>query len=225
MPMMSPRRSRGKDLVDTRWWTSARAVTVTSLAVTSLAVTALATPAQAHTDLIATTPEAGSRVSTPPASVRLTFTEEISVSLGAVSLEIDGASEGRLRISAGREAGEVVAAVPDSVLASSPAGAAWVVNYRVTSSDGHPIAGSLQFEVVDEAPRAIAAPDAGPAPTPDPGPSDTVDDEEDPSSATTPVEPVTTSTAAVPTWIVPAGVLAFLALLVVVALRRLGRSE
>ncbi|MAS53397.1 MAG: hypothetical protein CMJ44_02000 [Pimelobacter sp.] len=187
-------------------------------------VMALAAPAQAHTDLIATVPEAGSRVEAPPVEVRLTFTEEISTRLSAVSLAIDGRSKGRLALSVGREGGEVVAAVPESVLTPSAASEQWVVNYRVTSSDGHPIAGSTQFEVAGGVP----------APTTPPAPAEGSPSEPSNTRPSAPVDAVPESTQEEPatlssdggsTWFVPAGVFLLLGLLVIVGLRRLGRSE
>lgn len=118
-------------------------------------------PATAHTDLEASTPSAGAHLASAPREVTLTFNEEVDSALSAVSLQV---SEGRatpLRVSAGPDRNTIVATV-DTEAASAPGATRWLVRYRVTSDDGHPIAGELTFDV--RKPPAPAPAGAGPTP-------------------------------------------------------------
>lgn len=211
MTMVARNRRRLRPIAAASWCASLIVV----------AVVALVSPAQAHTDLVATSPEAASRVATPPSEVRLTFTEEIRSGLGAVSLVIDGSGAERLRLSTGREAGEVVAEVPASVRASSAPDARWVVNYRVTASDSHPIAGSVEFEVAGAAPSDTASPASRGA---DPG-AEAQSAAEQSLQDVPEQSPNSTEDGGVPTWLVPLSVVLLLGVLVVAALRSLGRAE
>jgi copper resistance protein C len=199
-------------------------------------VVALASPAQAHTDLISSVPAAGGRVATPPTEVTLTFTEEISPGLSAVSVVVDGTGDARLQLSTGPSTGDVVATVPESVRTSSPPDARWVINYRVTASDGHPIAGSLEFEVAAPAPQPAPAPTTRSAPQDPTGSAPATSSDEEASSDDNRTsseqrsqsgQEVSADAAGdgVPSWLVPAGVLLLLGVLVLTAMRSLGRDE
>lgn len=97
-------------------------------------------PAFAHAVLVEAAPEDGQRLSAAPAEVRLTFNEPIS----PVSVRVLDA------------AGTVVAG-PDGMVAAGaelhlplPAGlpqGRYLVSYRITSIDAHPVAGSIAFGV------------------------------------------------------------------------------
>ena len=95
--------------------------------------------ASAHATLISVQPRDGSVVETLPKRVELRFSE--SVMAGAVTL-ID--PSGKLRDDAAVEAADDLIAV--TVPANLPRGTS-IVNYRVTSQDGHPVAGSVAFSV------------------------------------------------------------------------------
>ena len=107
--------------------------------------------ASAHAVLVGSLPGDGSRLDRPPTEVSLRFNEPIA----PVSLRVIGA------------AGEAVATGPATAATDGtlrltlppdlPAGR-YVVSYRVTSADGHPVAGSLTFAVGADPPPAAAAP-------------------------------------------------------------------
>jgi copper transport protein len=122
------------------------ALTVT-LAVTGVAalagVTLLpASPASAHATLQGTVPAADQLVDAPPPAVELTFDEPVEALAGAV--EVYGPEGGRV------DTGEVEAASGGAVvrapLEQGPEGT-YTVAWRVTSEDGHTLAGSFVFHV------------------------------------------------------------------------------
>jgi copper transport protein len=100
-----------------------------------------ASPAAAHADLRNITPANGAQLDTPPTAVQLLFTESVNLVDGGIRL-VDG----------------VGATVPTSdptvdgktvnwpMPADLPKGA-YVVTWRVVSSDGHPISGASSFGV------------------------------------------------------------------------------
>lgn len=143
-----------------------------TLALAIVGVVASASSAQAHTDLLSSSPVAGSLNKAPPARVTLTFSEDIDLALSAVSLEVDGRSVGRLPVSRGSETGTVLAQVPSTELAA-PERSNWTVGYRVTSIDGHPIAGTVEFAVAAVVPTSSnrSPPPTTPVPAADPSPS------------------------------------------------------
>jgi hypothetical protein len=123
-----------------------------------------APPAAAHTDLEASTPSAGAHLVSAPQEVTLTFSEPVSSALSAISLQV---SEGRatpLKVTPGRGRDTIVAVV-DTEAAAAPGTTRWLVRYRVTSADGHPIVGQLTFDV-RKPPAPASSPDGvDPAPT------------------------------------------------------------
>lgn len=112
-------------------------------------------PASAHTALVESDPAAGATLSEAPATIDLTFTEQISPDLSAVTLRVDGAKAVTLELGSGARPEVVRASVPAGV-----AGESWTVAYRVVSGDGHPVTGELSF--------SVAAPDAAASSTPTP---------------------------------------------------------
>jgi methionine-rich copper-binding protein CopC len=135
------------------------------------AVLVLAAPGSAHDRLVATDPAAGSKVSSVPTAVSLTFNEPV---LGVGSrVEVIGPD------------GDVVAGRPkvvDTVVKvavrdAAPAGK-YTVKWRVTSADGHPISGTFTFRAAEPAGtppgtpspapggEAVATPSAAPATVP-----------------------------------------------------------
>jgi copper transport protein len=112
---------------------------------------ALATPAWAHAELVSSTPANGSRLEAPPRSVELTFTESVDLVDGGLRL-LDAAG--------------ATVATPEPVasgrtvtwpMPSTLGRGAYVVTWRVVSSDGHPVDGAFTFGV-GAAPAAL--PDA-----------------------------------------------------------------
>ena len=106
-------------------------------------VVAAATPASAHASLVSVDPADGARLDESPATVRLTFSERVSAGLGGVRvLGPDGAEvqEGAARTDGPEVSVDLRPDLPDGT---------YVVTYRVTSADGHPVRGGSVFGVGD----------------------------------------------------------------------------
>jgi copper transport protein len=113
-------------------------------------------PAAAHAELVATDPPSGGSVDDAPTAIVLRFSERVSASEDAVRLH--DASGARIPLGPTVSDGATVRAEPGEPLAES----AYVVTWRVTSEDGHPIAGSFVFAV-----GAASVSDVDPAVGPD----------------------------------------------------------
>lgn len=104
-----------------------------------LSVLCLATGASAHATLVSTDPGDGSILAVAPKSVQLRFNE--SVTPAAVRV-IDAAGKSRDDVTVRVAGDSIVITLPDNL----PRGTQ-VVSYRVTSEDGHPVAGSMVFSI------------------------------------------------------------------------------
>jgi len=105
--------------------------------------------AQAHARFLASEPANGSTLTTAPASVRLTFNEDVLA--GSAKLRLDGP--------AGAAAvGEVVVRTTTVAAALPPdlGSGTYTVTWRVTSADGHPISGAFRFTLT--LPAAASSP-------------------------------------------------------------------
>jgi copper transport protein len=120
-----------------------RAVAVGLLALAALC--AFATPAAAHAELETTDPANGARfpAGEPPASVRMTFSEDVELAndsvrlFGADAAPIEGVGDPQLA-----DGGlAITATLPDL------ADGAYIVSWRAVSEDAHPIDGSFSFTV------------------------------------------------------------------------------
>ncbi|HZB50798.1 MAG TPA: FixH family protein [Mycobacteriales bacterium] len=102
-----------------------------------------AAPALAHATLSSSDPADGSRLEAVPATVSVTFTEDITVGSGFLKV-VDGA---------GREVsiGGLTSAGPTVSIRLQPGlgDGSYIVSYRVVSADSHPIGGALSFVVGD----------------------------------------------------------------------------
>jgi copper transport protein len=111
------------------------------------ALLVFASPAAAHAELVSTTPATGTELPSgePPAAVTLEFTEGVQVPSDAVEvLDSDGATvEGVGAAEHGDTDATVVAALPELDDGT------YVVNWRVVSTDSHPIQGAFTFNVGD----------------------------------------------------------------------------
>jgi copper transport protein len=113
-----------------------------------LAVAGVAVPsgaASAHAELIESTPASGAHLLEPPGQITLRFSEPVEVLDDAIAMLDDGGN----RVELGApvvDGATVTAAVPDL------ADAAYVVDWQVVSSDGHPISGAFTFTVGDATP-------------------------------------------------------------------------
>ena len=108
-----------------------------------LAGVATAGPAAAHATLAASDPPEGARLESPPAEVRLEFTESVSLDAGyARVLAADGT---RVDTGSASVDGEVVT-IP---LRDDLPDGGHLVTYRVISADSHPVSGAYSFVVGD----------------------------------------------------------------------------
>ncbi|WP_407341686.1 copper resistance protein CopC [Pengzhenrongella phosphoraccumulans] len=139
------------------WAAVARLV---ALAFTALVVvSAVAAPASAHDVLEATDPADGSTVETAPAAVVLTFSQEV-VALGT-EVQVVGPAGQPMNDGPVAVLGTVVT---QNLAADRPAGA-YTVQWRATSSDGHPTTGGFTFTATAAVVPATAPPAVAPTPT------------------------------------------------------------
>jgi methionine-rich copper-binding protein CopC len=111
----------------------------------AFALALLATaPALAHSELSASVPADGSRLSAGPAEIVLRFNE--MVQLTALTLT-DGEGR-RLRLSLPRD---TTPRAMERIAAPPLAPGAWRLEWRAISADGHPVRGTVRFAV--EVPR------------------------------------------------------------------------
>lgn len=115
--------------------------------------------AAAHTQLIASDPQAGSGLAKGPGRVSATFNEDLQPAFAAMTVV---GPDGNLWQTGDPEVRGPVASVALRPL--GPAGR-YTVNYRVTSADGHVVSGSWSFTLTETAAASTAA-----APAPAPGP-------------------------------------------------------
>ncbi|WP_323960019.1 copper resistance protein CopC [Arthrobacter sp. JZ12] len=129
-----------------------------------------ASPASAHDELTSSNPEAGESLETVPEAIELTF-NNVPATIGSQVQILDESgedwAEGEVSIT------DTVASQP--IRAGAPAGT-YTVNWRVVSSDSHPIEGTFEFSasggsVASETPAASAG-TAGPIETADAEASD-----------------------------------------------------
>jgi copper resistance protein C len=119
-----------------------------------------AAPAFAHTRLESSDPADKSSVDTAPASVSLTFNEDISAEFATMSVVgPDGTNYATGQVSAA--GGQVSTAVSPL----GPAGA-YEIGYRVVSDDGHPVQGKVSFTLTTPGPGAATASPAAAAVAP-----------------------------------------------------------
>ena len=122
-----------------------RSAALTAVAFAVLAATAL--PAGAHASLVSVDPQPGGVYDDAPSAITLRFNEPVEISLGGVRV-FDGNGD---RVDAGApehpdgRGTEVQAALPDLENGT------YVVTWRVTSADAHPIEGAFTFQVGPEA--------------------------------------------------------------------------
>jgi copper transport protein len=128
-----------------------------ALAIVATVVAATALPAGAHASLLSVDPQPGGVYDDAPAAVTLRFTEPVETSLGGVRV-FDGAGnriDSGPPIHPGGRGSEVRSKLPDLDDGT------YVVTWRVTSADSHPVEGAFTFQVGAEAtaanPRGLAA--------------------------------------------------------------------
>jgi len=163
-------------MLSRRFATIVTLVIVAAFVVVSVAPAFAAAPAvlPLHAELVRTTPKDGSTVATAKA-VTLTFTEDVNPDF--VAVEVAGPTSDETDGDATTDGRTVT-----QPLTGDQAAGEHVVTYRVVSSDGHPVSGTVTFTTTG--PPASASPSASAAVTPTP--------------ATTPTPPPTASTVASP---------------------------
>lgn len=112
-----------------------------------LAISLIALPASAHTVLITADPAADSTVEVLPASISLTFAEEL-VNIGK-SNSISVIDQSGAQLASGNP--EVNGAKLSTVLAPTEVTGLVKVSYRAVAADGHVITGDYQFTVSSKA--------------------------------------------------------------------------
>ena len=140
-----------------------------------LAVTAAPLAASAHTDLVSSDPASGARLDRLPASVELSFSGPVDPGLSTVILTApDGGNTGtKLTTSQGASSSVLRAGVSSGPSNAAPAGT-WTIDFRVTSTDGHPIQGTVKFKLTRATPDGRTPGDRvqnGPKPEPRAAPS------------------------------------------------------
>lgn len=192
-----------------------------ALVVAVVATLLVAAPAHAHTSLIDVSPADGARVDIGQ-EVTLTFSDPL-LTIGAEAIFTDAAGAAT--------ALEVDQSVPEAVTVELPADAAvgaGELGWRVVAEDGHPITGTLAYEVAAAA-SEVASPSPSPAPDGAPSPSGTPEpvagDASEAPSASASADDATGDAegGAVPGWAWwGVGVLAGLAAIAVAAVRLRG---
>jgi copper resistance protein C len=114
---------------------------------------AVARPAAAHDELISSTPENGAVLDTQPDEVTLTFSATV-MDIGATTQVLDGEgtdwAAGAPVLSGSQVSIPLRDGMPDGD---------YQLGWRVVSSDGHPIEGTLKFSVAAASPAASSAAD------------------------------------------------------------------
>ncbi|HMG29296.1 MAG TPA: copper resistance CopC family protein [Jiangellaceae bacterium] len=181
----------------------------------------VAAPAAAHTELIGSTPADKATVATPPAEVVLEFNQPVQTNFGQVAvLDANGAhhEQGDL---------EFVGNTVVQAVGALDAGA-YEISYRVGSTDGHPITGTLSFTVTGPATTPEATPQASSRPAaPSPSPSDSLegmDHDDDTSPTSEPVEATDADDGMSPLLLGAGGIAAAAALAAVVYFAMGGRG-
>jgi copper transport protein len=127
-----------------------------TVAVSALAILVLtAAPANAHAVLVASSPEDGARLDSPPAAVTLTFDESVRLAAGAakvISTTGERADTGTAHLSS--DGTTIVIPLRPNL----PRGS-YTATWRVISADTHIVSGSISFGVGQDA----SAPAIGPA--------------------------------------------------------------
>lgn len=115
--------------------------------------------AQAHSELVSTSPEDGQVLDAPPTEVTFTFNEDLLPDfVNFVATNADG--DVTELVVSGLNGPTVVLAWPPQA-----PGGEWQVDYRVVSADGHPVDGSITFSYVAESPSPTPTPST-PSPSP-----------------------------------------------------------
>jgi methionine-rich copper-binding protein CopC len=191
---------------------------------------AVAGPAQAHAALVSSDPRDGAELMAPPATVTLTFNEDLLPDF--VAFSVTDSNNEPVSVSGLQVNGPTATFTwPET----APAGA-YTVSFRVVSQDGHPVEGAIAFSYVTPAPTSATptpsptdtTPTPTPSPTgsptsttPEPSPTESPTVTPSPSPTITPVDP-TSATSSIG-WIIAIAVIgagAIVGIVIAVARRR-----
>jgi len=123
----------------------ALALGASTLLLALLAVLVPGAPAQAHDRLIESDPESGATLEEAPSEITLTYSGEVERLGGSVELQD---SEGRA-MDVGTPKGEGTTVT--TPISEDLAPGDYEVSWRIVSSDGHPISGTVDFTVEEGA--------------------------------------------------------------------------
>jgi copper resistance protein C len=126
------------------------------VALAIIAVFAVSAPASAHDTLVGSSPAAGEQLEAAPTEVVLTYNASILPDGAAVSvIDAEGTewAAGEHVIETNTLTMPLEADMPE---------AGYLIEWRVVSSDGHPISGTIPFAVGDAEPLTEAPSDAAP---------------------------------------------------------------
>ena len=137
------------------------------------------TTAYAHDHLVSSSPEAGAVLSEAPAEITLVYSAELT-SAGATVLITDEEGTDWANSEPAITGDTVTVAVQDHI-----ASGAYVVQWRVVSSDGHPITGEVPFTL--DLPEISPEPEPQPTVSTEPLPAETA--EPAPTETAAPTEP------------------------------------
>lgn len=182
------------------------------VAIAAVLFVALPAPAHAHDGLASSDPIADSVLDIAPVAITLTFTGDILGGASSTAVLVHDASGAQVQTGTPVVDGPVVT----QALSPSAISGAFLVTWRVVSSDGHPISGEFSYKVDAPAPApttsasASAEPSAKPSADPSATPSE---------SATAPSKSPSTAPSAIPapaegTDYTPWGIAALVALVV-----------
>ncbi|WP_405375492.1 MULTISPECIES: copper resistance protein CopC [unclassified Microbacterium] len=114
----------------------------------------VATPASAHDELVGSTPAPNEQLAAAPAQVVLTYSAAILPDGAAITV-VDAAGRDWVAGEPVIETNTLTAAIGTG---TTPPDGGYIVEWRVVSSDGHPISGTIPFAVGDAEPLASAPP-------------------------------------------------------------------
>jgi methionine-rich copper-binding protein CopC len=127
------------------------------LLLTLAAGVGLAGPAAAHNVLISSDPTDGSTLQKAPTSVRLTFDQPVQDFEPVVTII---GPDGQ-RYESGSP--QIDSTVVTTGVGSLPVAGGYTIAYRIVSADGHPVEGSIAFQLADDAVAAGSATSSGTA--------------------------------------------------------------
>ncbi len=213
MPFAHPRRHPARARIVPSAPPARLVALLAATTLTALAAVALVRPASAHDYLIGSVPEQGTTVEAAPTEVTLEFNTSIGEQFAQVAV-VDEAG-------ATFQVGEPVVDGPSLTQAVDglQPGMAVTISYRVVSSDGHPIGGTVPFAI------AAGADQDAPRPTPAQEPAtDTATTTTDSTTEAAVSSSEQSSTISPAIWVAAAAVAALLAGAALVLSRRRSRA-